>query len=75
MNWKTILIAGVIILLFGATYAQTPDGETPANQGVCDEVLGATPGLYGLCIAYCEAQDMTPVDPDDLEAIEKSVPK
>ena len=50
MNWKTILIAGVIILLFGATYAQTPDGETPANQGVCDEVRDSClRGARALC--------------------------
>jgi hypothetical protein len=38
--------------------AQTPDGETPANEGVCDELLyNSTSGLYGLCVAFCEAQD------------------
>jgi hypothetical protein len=35
----------------------TPDGETPAEESVCDELDGASPGLYGLCVAYCEAQD------------------
>lgn len=44
--------------MFGLTaLAQTPDGETPANEGVCDELVGTTPGLYGLCVAFCEAQD------------------
>lgn len=38
-------------------YAQTPDGETPAVEHVCDALQGATPGLYGLCVAYCEAHD------------------
>ncbi len=38
--------------------ASTPDGETPANEGVCDVLIGSTPGLYGLCNAYCEAQDL-----------------
>ncbi len=38
--------------------ASTPDGETPANEGVCDPLHGGTPGLYGLCVAYCEAQDL-----------------
>ena len=37
--------------------AQTPDGVPPANEGVCDELMYATPGLYGLCVAFCEAQD------------------
>jgi len=42
--------------------AQTPDGETPANEGVCDGLRadGTTKGLYGLCVAYCEAQDCVP---------------
>jgi hypothetical protein len=37
--------------------AQTPDGTTPANEDVCDNLADATPGLYGLCVAFCEAQD------------------
>jgi hypothetical protein len=44
--------------LLSIAVAQTPDGETPANEGVCDVLIGATPGLYGLCNAYCEAQDL-----------------
>ena len=44
-----------------AAFAQgTPDGETPANEGVCDDLMFATPGLYGLCVAFCEAQDCEP---------------
>jgi len=38
--------------------ASTPDGDPPANEGICDTLHGGTPGLYGLCIAYCEAQDL-----------------
>jgi len=48
----------VALSLFGQSApALTPDGETPANEGVCDELIGGTPGLYGLCVAFCEAQD------------------
>jgi hypothetical protein len=35
----------------------TPDGETPAEEDICDDLKYATPGLYGLCVAFCEAQD------------------
>ncbi|MAT65101.1 MAG: hypothetical protein CMN57_05615 [Gammaproteobacteria bacterium] len=56
-----ILVAGAIGFAAPAA-ASTPDGETPANEGVCDELMGATPGLYGLCVAYCEAQDLDTVD-------------
>jgi hypothetical protein len=44
--------------LSGTATAMTPDGETPANEGVCNELQGGTPALYGLCVAYCEAQDL-----------------
>lgn len=53
MNWKTIIAAGAI-LLSGTIYAKTPDGETPANESVCDLESGAA---YGLCVSYCEAMD------------------
>lgn len=54
---------GAFLLCFavvGQATAQTPDGETPANEDVCDGLIGATPGLYGLCVAFCEAQDCEP---------------
>ena len=39
--------------------ARTPDGQTPSQEGVCDVLKqpGMTKGLYGLCVAYCEAHD------------------
>ena len=66
-------------LLFACSSAsgQTPDAETPANDGVCDVLLGATPGLYGLCVAFCEAQDCEPdggLD-DPFSACRPSAPK
>lgn len=63
-------VAAIIVALFTTVtpvQAQgTPDGETPANEAVCDSLVGGTPGLYGLCVAYCEAQD--------LDAFEKNPP-
>ena len=53
----SVVLAGVVGLS-SPVIASTPDGETPANEGVCDSLNGATPGLYGLCVAYCEAQDL-----------------
>lgn len=65
----TLLTAAAVLLLgmtgFSSTaVASTPDGETPANEGVCDilKVDGITKGLYGLCNAYCEAQDLDTFD-------------
>ena len=45
-----------------ASWAQTSDGETPAEEGICDGLHDASPGLYGLCVAYCEAQDCDTID-------------
>jgi hypothetical protein len=28
------------------------------EANVCDELVGATPGLYGLCVAYCQAGEL-----------------
>lgn len=51
----------------------TPDGVTPANEGVCDSLQGGTPSLYGLCVAFCEAQDIfdenTPLTEEEIDAI------
>jgi len=46
----------------GSVNAATTDGLTPANEGICDSLQGGTSGLYGLCVAYCEAQDLDSVD-------------
>ena len=64
---RVAMVTAAAVLMAGATFstavAQTPDGETPANEGVCDSLQGtATPGLYGLCVAYCEAQDLDSFD-------------
>lgn len=57
-NFKALSIYFVLLSIFALpTMAQTPDEETPANEGVCDTLIGATPGLYGLCVGFCEAQD------------------
>jgi hypothetical protein len=54
-----VILTGLVAVT-GNAVASTPDGETPANEGVCDvlKVDGITKGLYGLCVAYCEAQDL-----------------
>jgi hypothetical protein len=54
-----VILTGLMVVS-GNSLASTPDGETPANEGVCDPLKadGITKGLYGLCVAYCEAQDL-----------------
>lgn len=66
-----VLIAG--LATGSRAVASTPDGETPANEGVCDVLhTSATPGLYGLCVAYCEAQDLdiTAKEPPNTKILE-----
>ena len=62
---NTLLVALFISLpLLGQSVkAHTPDGETPAGEGICDSLIGLTPGLYGLCVAYCEAHDAEIISP------------
>jgi len=54
-----VMLTG-LVLVTGSATASTPDGETPANETICDGLKadGVTKGLYGLCVAYCEAQDL-----------------
>ena len=51
-----LAITALISLALPA-HAKTPDGKTPAEESVCDSLQDATPGLYGLCVAFCEAHD------------------
>jgi len=48
-----ILSLAFLVALLPAS-AKTPDGQTPAEETVCDDQSGAA---YGLCTAYCEAMD------------------
>ena len=57
-----LTLAAVMLLSGGATYAQTADGQTPAEEVVCDHLSGAA---YGLCTAYCEAMDCELLDDGD----------
>jgi hypothetical protein len=53
---KKLLVVAVFLLIActGSVWAQTPDGETPAEETDCDGLPGP---LFGLCNAYCEAMD------------------
>ena len=56
------------LLSFPVGFAQTPDGETPAEEHVCDGYSGAA---FGLCNAYCEAMDCDDDPNADQEACDK----
>jgi hypothetical protein len=51
----------------GNSARRTPDGSTPAEEAICDDLKHRTPGLYGLCIAFCEAHDCVITVTDDGE--------
>lgn len=75
---------GAILILFLVfalpVTAETYDGITPAEETVCDQLKedGITKGLYGLCVAFCEAQDIldvsTPITPEELESLKIDSP-
>jgi hypothetical protein len=48
------LALGFLLVSTGLSWAETPDGQTPSEETVCDNQIGAA---YGLCTAYCEAMD------------------
>ena len=52
----------VAILMFTiSVQAKTPDGQTPAEETVCENEVGAA---FGLCNAYCEAMDCDSDNPN-----------
>jgi hypothetical protein len=58
MNRSTwvLVYCCLLLLVAGAAFAKTPDGKPPSVETVCDNEKGV---LFGLCNAYCEAQDCT----------------
>ncbi|MDP1862332.1 MAG: hypothetical protein ACOH1Q_01525 [Thiobacillus sp.] len=64
LNMVAAALLTGLTFVSGSAMAQTPDGSTPANEGVCNvlQASGVSPGLYGLCVAYCEAQDLDSFD-------------
>ena len=52
--WILALAIGLCLGFAGMTGAQTPDGDTPAEEDICAGEIGAA---FGLCNAYCEAMD------------------
>ncbi|MCB0330078.1 MAG: DUF4215 domain-containing protein [Bdellovibrionales bacterium] len=74
-NVVRIAKAAVVIsaLFVGSTLlAQTFDGFTPAQEIDCDNYSGAA---YGLCVAYCEAQDCDVNPHPSCEALRRNFEK
>lgn len=68
------------IMIAMSVTAGTLDGLTPAEETICDTLRedGVTKGLYGLCVAFCEAQDLaseqTVLSYEDLVALGVDAP-
>jgi hypothetical protein len=69
MIWLALILAFAIT---PPAIGQTPDGQTPADEQACDKYKDEG-ARYGLCIAYCEAQDCDRQKPPDqsCQAIEE----
>lgn len=48
------LVTASLIALAGAALTKTPDQQTPSQETVCS---GLSRSAFGICNAYCEAQD------------------
>lgn len=80
-NFSLLGVIFIVLSMVGLpAVAQTPDTLTPAEETVCDPLMadGVTKGLYGLCVAFCEAQDHAaltdPIEESELEALATSAP-
>lgn len=77
---RLFLLTVMMMILSGPVLAQTPDGLTPAEETVCDPLKAdeVTKGLYGLCVAFCEAHDTTnvttPIAPEELVGLTMNAP-
>jgi hypothetical protein len=60
-----VLISGLSFLPGSAlAYGDgTPDEQPPAEESICDPDAGLRGAAYGLCVAYCEANDCE-LEPD-----------
>ncbi|MEH6587914.1 MAG: hypothetical protein V7720_15245 [Halioglobus sp.] len=83
INIKSLITIITVVVTFSlfVTSAHANDGITPAEETTCDGLKtdGVTKGLYGLCVAYCEAQDVfdetVPVTKEEeLAIIEANMP-
>jgi hypothetical protein len=66
----TTLLAGAMMTVAGAANAYgdgTPDQQPPAEEHFCEDA-GLFGAAFGLCVAYCEANDCDQFDQPDNQA-------
>lgn len=56
---NVLLITTIFISYVSISFAETPDGVTPAEESICDILLkeGHNENVWGICNAFCEAKD------------------
>ena len=50
-------LASIVFACSISLFSTLSFAQSPAEDGLCDALHGATPGLYGLCVAYWATQD------------------
>ncbi len=69
----SVLLAGALMIAATAASAYgdgTPDEQPPAEEQVCDEA-GLMGAAFGLCVAFCEANDCDQFDQPDNSSCSK----
>jgi hypothetical protein len=67
MSRRVTICAAVALMTLIGTYAETPDGEPPSVENICDGQEGSA---FGLCNSYCEAMDC---DSDNPQTSQKAL--
>jgi hypothetical protein len=55
---KTIALSLMLVAQMIMPIQELQAEEISTTESVCNGLQNATPGLYGLCVAYCEAQSV-----------------
>ncbi len=79
MRMSVTAIFVILTLFTHAAEAQRGNGKSEAAVrgtpvGTCDSLRGGTPGLHGLCVAYCVARDQSNVDMNDIASVRAAAP-
>jgi hypothetical protein len=59
-NIAVLMFIALTLVMTADAQAKKPGGPPPAEESVCDPLKGKTPGLFGLCVAFCEAHECQP---------------
>lgn len=75
MRISILLIALTGILAFSPADAKPDKGQRAENVAACNTLKGGTPGLHGLCVAFCAKRDLSNVDLNDIDSVKRAAPK